>query len=183
MYQLAQALRQLTMNEIMHRDLKPQNILLDEQSPNAVIKLADFGLAKYFNAGDEDDSQHDMENTVCGTPVYMAPEIADYREYGKQADLWSCGVLFLEMLVGNRPWPGCTRREEGPKKKAFFYRFSEGCVDLADHGVSVSPLCLALLRNMMQKNPEKRMTWPQFFEHPVIKHEPSVYQEMLKVIS
>jgi len=183
MYQIAQALRQLSLNEIMHRDLKPQNILLDEQSPNAVIKLADFGLAKYFNSGNEDDSKHDMENTVCGTPAYMAPEAYDYRDYGKQADIWSCGALFLEMLVGNRPWPGCIPREEGPKKQAFFHRFSEGSIDLADHGVRVSTLCLALLRKMLQKNPERRMTWLQFFEHPMIKHESSVYPELLKAIS
>jgi len=103
---------------------------LDRKNQDAVIKLADFGLAKYVLSDgklrDEDSEDDDMEHTVAGTPVYMAPEIASYKAYGKKADLWSVGALFLEMLVGNRPWEGCARREEGPRKKAFFYRFSEG---------------------------------------------------------
>lgn len=149
-----------------------------------MIKLADFGLAKYYHAvKDDDDSDEDMEHTVAGTPVYMAPEVAGYKAYGKKADLWSCGVVFLEMLVGNRPWEGCTRREEGPGKKAFFYRFSEGSVDLANYGVKVSPLCLALLRGMVQQNPADRMSWSQFFEHPVVKHEPAVYREIVEQIT
>ena len=146
----------------MHRDLKPQNILLDRQSDDAVIKLADFGLAKYYHqkdAADSDDDDDVMEHTVAGTPVYMAPEIASYKAYGQRADIWSCGALFLEMLVGNRPWEGCPRREEGPRKKAFFYRFSEGNVNLETYGVKVSELCMALLRGMLQQNPTDRMSW------------------------
>jgi serine/threonine-protein kinase ULK/ATG1 len=100
-----------------------------------------------------------MEHTVAGTPVYMAPEIASYKAYGKRADLWSCGALFLEMLVGNRPWEGCTRREEGPRKKAFFYRFSEGEVDLSQYGVKVSEMCLDLIKRMLKQNPADRISW------------------------
>ena len=51
-----------------------------------------------------DDDDGLSENTVCGTPVYMAPEILDIREYGAEADLWSCGAIFLELIVGNKPW-------------------------------------------------------------------------------
>lgn len=81
--------------------------MLDRANEDAVIKLADFGLAKYTHSSgkdEEEDSDGDMEHTVAGTPVYMAPEIASYKAYGKKADLWSCGALFLEMLVGNLPW-------------------------------------------------------------------------------
>lgn len=100
--------------------------MLDESSPDATLKLADFGLAKYYKDKDDDDSQPDMQNTRCGTPVYMAPEIDIYGDYGQGADIWSCGVIFLEMLVGSKPWPNCTRKEEGPKKKYFFHRFADG---------------------------------------------------------
>ena len=71
---------------------------------DAVVKLADFGLAKYYQAPDEVDDDANLDNTVCGTPVYMAPEILGYRQYGVEADLWSIGVIFLEMIVGCLPW-------------------------------------------------------------------------------
>lgn len=53
----------------MHRDLKLQNILLTERSDNATLKLADFGLAK------RQESKEDLFDTICGTPIYMAPEL------------------------------------------------------------------------------------------------------------
>lgn len=178
-YQLAQALRQLSQNEIMHRDLKPQNILLSGSPDDPVVKLADFGLAKYYQAA-ADDADNDTENTVCGTPVYMAPEILDYREYGKEADLWSCGAIFLELVVGNKPWKNAqSRAEVADLKKKFFYRFAEGAVDLAARGIQISPLYLRLLEAMLQKDPKNRMTWSEFFQDPVVANEPQVYRELL----
>ena len=81
----------------------------------------------------------------------------------------------MEMLVGNKPWPGCIPREEAYKKKEFFQRFAEGQVNLTDYGVEISPIAMALLRNMLQKDPSNRIDWPQLFEHPFIKYEPAVY--------
>lgn len=69
MSQIAKALKVLYQNNIVHRDLKLQNILLTEKSDNAIIKLADFGLAKSY------ESNEDLFETTCGTPIYMAPEI------------------------------------------------------------------------------------------------------------
>ena len=56
----------------------------------------------------------------------MAPEILGYRQYGVQADLWSIGVIFLEIIVGNLPWKKAQGSEIAVRKKQFFYRFSEG---------------------------------------------------------
>ena len=112
----------------MHRDLKPQNIILDQKSENAVLKLADFGLAKYAknkDGGYEDDFGDDEMNTVCGTPVYWAPEIGERAGYNDKADLWSIGVIFLEMLVGTKPWEHCeNRKQEGRVKKEFWKMFA-----------------------------------------------------------
>jgi serine/threonine protein kinase len=64
-------------------------------------------------------------NTVCGTPVYWAPEIGERAGYNDQADLWSIGVIFLEMLVGRKPWEQCeNRKQEGRLKKEFWKMFA-----------------------------------------------------------
>ena len=89
------------------------------------MKLADFGLAKYISANSKGEEWKDSENTVCGTPVYMAPEIRETNGiYDKTADLWSCGIIFLEMIVGTKPWkhllPG---GNVGRLKKGFWKSF------------------------------------------------------------
>lgn len=85
-------MKQLHLCDIMHRDIKPQNVLLKQGANGELVaKLADFGLAKYINKrpeksakDDAPDQEHDpfealLENTVCGTLMYMAPEILERR--------------------------------------------------------------------------------------------------------
>ena len=159
---------------------------MDRKGADAVIKLADFGLAKYLVAenkdddGGDEDSEDEQQHTVAGTPAYMAPEVARHKAYGPKADLWSCGIVFLEMLVGNRPWEGCAKRDEGRAKKDFFYRFSTGEEDLRTYGLNVSPLCLALLHGTIKQRSADRMSWHDFLEHPVVKMEPAVYRETVE---
>jgi serine/threonine-protein kinase ULK/ATG1 len=80
--------------------LKLGNFLLSEKGPDAVIKIADFGLARNF------DSATDMFQTVCGTPVNMAPEVLQALPYNEKADLWSMGTILFELLVGSPPFSG-----------------------------------------------------------------------------
>jgi serine/threonine protein kinase len=76
----------------------------------------------------------------------MAPEILDIRQYGKEADLWSCGAIFLELIVGNLPWQNAKSRPEiADLKKKFFYKFSNGSVNLESMGINISPLYLNFL--------------------------------------
>lgn len=169
----------------MHRDLKPQNILLQyvdgKEWPE--VKLADFGLAKYHQSP-VDDEDGLSENTVCGTPVYMAPEILDIREYGKEADLWSCGAIFLELIVGNKPWQNAKNRAEiADLKKKFFFRFANGAIDLGSIGVQISPLYAKLLASLLQQDPKKRMSWSDFFQDPVVANEPQVYNQLILKIT
>eukprot|EP00924_Labyrinthula_sp_SR-Ha-C_P006984 maker-scaffold_8-snap-gene-6.4-mRNA-1 protein AED:0.05 eAED:0.05 QI:172/1/1/1/1/1/6/71/403 len=91
------AVEHLHKNKIVHRDLKPENVLLDEENH---VRLTDFGLAK-------PDVEHDGRlKTVCGSDVYMAPEIIKKTGYGKSVDWWSFGALTFEMLTGNLPFDG-----------------------------------------------------------------------------
>jgi serine/threonine protein kinase len=101
---LSSAVEYLRSKRLIHRDLKPQNILLssslhavDGDQSMPIIKLADFGFARVLHA-------QTMAETLCGSPLYMAPEILRYELYDGKADLWSIGVILFEMIVGRPPF-------------------------------------------------------------------------------
>jgi serine/threonine-protein kinase len=85
---------------VVHRDLKPDNVLLERDTERAVI--TDFGIAR---GGDQDGSVTQV-GAVVGTPRYMAPEQLAGREVDARADLFSLGVMLFELATGTRPWPG-----------------------------------------------------------------------------
>ena len=80
---------------IIHRDIKPENILLMNEN---TIKLTDFGYANFIN------DEEELRNTLCGTPLYLAPEMITQSGHGKQVDIWCIGILLFELLTGSPPF-------------------------------------------------------------------------------
>lgn len=82
---------------ILHRDLKIQNMFLSEDD---IIKLGDFGIAKALNTAS------DMARTSCGTPYFMAPEVCRGEKYGQKADTWALGCAIYELITLKKPFDG-----------------------------------------------------------------------------
>jgi calcium/calmodulin-dependent protein kinase I len=83
---------------IIHRDIKPENLLYsDKEISNAIIKVSDFGLARFI-------TPDGMASTTCGTPGYVAPEIISQQPYSKECDYWSIGVVLYILLCGFPPF-------------------------------------------------------------------------------
>ncbi|GBG31164.1 Protein kinase, putative [Hondaea fermentalgiana] len=143
---------------IVHRDLKPENLLYTDRSPNAEIKIADFGLSKFITDGE-------LLHTACGTPGYVAPEVLLLQGYGKQVDMWSVGVIVYILLCGFPPFYAENDAEMFEAIKAASYDFPSPYWD------RISDSAKDLVRGLLQKNPDRRLTTEQALEHPWITGE------------
>ncbi|XP_076034908.1 serine/threonine-protein kinase Chk1-like [Oratosquilla oratoria] len=105
--QLMRGVDYLHSRGVVHRDLKPPNLILTEDK---VLKIADFGLADVFIVRGEEVRL----SGVVGTRAYMAPEIFEESSYlGPPVDLWSCGIILVRMLGKGKPWKIATTNDEG----------------------------------------------------------------------
>ena len=99
MKQILSAVFYCHSNNIVHRDLKLENILLVEDSPTSnTIKIVDFDTSGYFSSGTK------MKKRL-GTPYYVAPEVLK-QKYDEKCDLWSCGVIAYILISGEQPFEG-----------------------------------------------------------------------------
>ncbi|KAL7626404.1 Serine/threonine-protein kinase [Parahypoxylon ruwenzoriense] len=183
--QLASALQFLREGNFVHRDIKPQNLLLlpslqyresnkesrpilsasrDSLIPAVglqslpMLKLADFGFARVLPSTA-------LAETLCGSPLYMAPEILRYERYDAKADLWSVGTVAYEMISGRPPFRASNHVELLRKIESSDaqIKFSRDC--------QVSSDLKALIRALLKRNPVERLSFEDFFSHHVIADE------------
>ncbi|MCA9672927.1 MAG: protein kinase, partial [Myxococcales bacterium] len=113
---IAQALAEAHAHDILHRDLKPDNVML---ARDGRVRVVDFGLAQVRPSaaadGAEVDHDGDAPRHVAGTPPYMAPELLRTDRVGPGVDIWAFGVVMLEMLGAPRPYEGCDWSERSAK--------------------------------------------------------------------
>uniref|UniRef100_F7F3B1 non-specific serine/threonine protein kinase n=1 Tax=Callithrix jacchus TaxID=9483 RepID=F7F3B1_CALJA len=164
--QIAGAMRLLHSKGIIHRDLKPQNILLSNPAgrranPNSIrVKIADFGFARYLQS-------NMMAATLCGSPMYMAPEVIMSQHYDGKADLWSIGTIVYQCLTGKAPF-----QASSPQDLRLFYEKNKTLVPTIPRETS-APLRQLLLA-LLQRNHKDRMDFDEFFQHPFLDASPSV---------
>ncbi|KAK7278473.1 hypothetical protein RJT34_23503 [Clitoria ternatea] len=150
MCQLMQAVAHCHGLGVAHRDIKPDNILFDEENR---LRLADLGSAGVFK---EDERM----SGVVGTPHYVAPEVLTGRDYDEKVDVWSAGVVFYEMLAGFPPFHG-----ESPVE--IFDAVLRGNLRFPTRVFrSVSPAAKDLLRRMLCKDVSRRFSVQQVLRHP-----------------
>ncbi|XP_020222848.1 phosphoenolpyruvate carboxylase kinase 1 isoform X2 [Cajanus cajan] len=150
MWQLMQAVAHCHRLGVAHRDIKPDNILFDEDSR---LKLADLGSAELFSEGQP-------MSGVVGTPHYVAPEVLAGRDYNEKVDVWSAGVVFYQLLVGFAPFRGDSPVE-------IFEAVVRGNLRFPTRVFSaVSAAAKDLLRRMLCRDVSRRFSAEQVLRHP-----------------
>ncbi|XP_057401150.1 serine/threonine-protein kinase SIK1 isoform X2 [Balaenoptera acutorostrata] len=163
-WQILSAVEYCHSHNIVHRDLKTENLLLDG---NMDIKLADFGFGNFYKPGEP-------LSTWCGSPPYAAPEVFEGKEYeGPQLDIWSLGVVLYVLVCGSLPF-------DGPSLPALRQRVLEGRFRIP---FFMSRDCETLIRRMLAVDPTKRITISQIWQHRWMQADPALRQPTCPVFS
>ncbi|XP_011676911.2 serine/threonine-protein kinase ULK2 isoform X1 [Strongylocentrotus purpuratus] len=156
--QIACAMKAIHEKGIIHRDLKPQNLLLSHNSkhkvphPNEIhLKIADFGFARFLE-GDM------MAATLCGSPLYMAPEVITSQHYDAKADLWSIGTIIFQCLTGSAPF----KAANPPELKKLYMKARTLDPNIPP---GTSKALKDLLIRLLKRNQKDRIEFDKFFSH------------------
>lgn len=156
MRNLAAGLQVLQDKHLIHRDLKPQNLLLSTKDVTPLLKIGDFGFARSL-------TPQGLADTLCGSPLYMAPEIIQNQKYDAKADLWSVGAILYQLVTGRPPFEGNNQIQLFQNILASTeLRFPEGLLR------EIHPDCVDLCRSLLCRNPVERLTFREFFDHKFI---------------
>ncbi|CAI5532386.1 unnamed protein product [Closterium sp. Naga37s-1] len=143
---------------VVHRDLKPENFLFANHSDDAPLKTIDFGLSLYFTPGEP------ISAGLAGSPLYLAPEMVRTNgcHYGPEVDVWSAGVILYMLLCGYCPFP-----TDLPTMDDLFCAIMYDEIDYeSDPWPLISEQAKEVVRGMLDRNPETRLTAKQVLEHP-----------------
>ncbi|KAJ2514516.1 hypothetical protein H4217_005718, partial [Coemansia sp. RSA 1939] len=166
--QLIAGVSYLHSSNIVHRDLKLENLLLDH---NRNIKITDFGFANQFGgAGD------DLMATSCGSPCYAAPElvVSDGPYVGPAVDIWSCGVILYAMLAGYLPFDDDPSNPEGDNINQLYNYILTTPLAFPD---TVSAAARSLLHRMLVPNPRQRATLDEIRAHDWLRPFASAFAD------
>uniref|UniRef100_A0A8C3FIT3 protein kinase C n=1 Tax=Chrysemys picta bellii TaxID=8478 RepID=A0A8C3FIT3_CHRPI len=149
--QILVALRHLHFKNIVHCDLKPENVLLASAEPFPQVKLCDFGFARIIG-------EKSFRRSVVGTPAYLAPEVLLNQGYNRSLDMWSVGVIMYVSLSGTFPFNEDEDINDQIQNAAFMYpphpwrQISAGAIDL--------------INNLLQVKMRKRYSVDKSLSHP-----------------
>lgn len=144
------ALYYLHSHRIIHRDMKPQNILI---SANGIVKLCDFGFARSMSTNTI------VLTSIKGTPLYMAPELVQELPYNHTVDLWSLGVIIYELFVGTPPF----------YTNSIYTLIHLIVKDPVKFPDNMSPEFKSFLQGLLNKTPSERLSWPELLTHPFVR--------------
>jgi calcium/calmodulin-dependent protein kinase I len=165
---IVDAIRYCHENGIIHRDLKPENLLYESKDEASVIKISDFGLARFLPS-------NVFATTACGTPGYVAPEILRGKGYGASVDVWSIGITLYILLCGFPPF----YNEDNAQ---LFEEIKKGEFDFpSPYWDDISDMAKDLISRILKVTPSERIDIDGILSHPWITGEDTPRTELHEV--
>ena len=152
--QLTQGIKYLHMQNVVHGDIKPQNLLLGE---DGVLKVADFGISHMLSASGQKLAD------AAGTPAFMSPELCEGKPFsGQSADIWAMGATIFMLRFGHPPFIA----------KNIINLYNKIVNDPLVFPYDIDPGLRNILEHLLEKDPQKRFTMQQITTHPWLRHMP-----------